>query len=1484
MLNWIVWNRTNYLCENWFCIKYPTKADMPKTSANQTTDSHICTTLMCYYFCKFWLLLHIYAQLLCVIIFANSDSSFTYMHNFYVLSFLQVQTPPSHICTTLMCYYFCKFRLHLHIYAQLLCVIIFASSDSSFTYMHNSYVLSFLQVQTPPSHICTTLMCYYICKFRLLLHIYAQLLCVNIFASSDSSFTYMHNSYVLLYLQVQTPPSHICTTFMCYHFCKFRLLLHIYAQLLCVIIFANSDSSFTYMHNSYVLLYLQVQTPPSHICTTLMCYYFCKFRLFLHIYAQLLCVIIFASSDSSFTYMHNSYVLLFLQVQTLPSHICTTLMCYYICKFRLLLHIYAQLLCVIIFASSDSSFTYMHNSYVLLFLQVQILPSHICTTLMCYYFCKFRLLLHIYAQLLFVIIFASSDSSFTYMHNSYVLLFLQVQTPPSHICTTLMCYYFCKFSLLLHIYAQLLCVIIFASSDSSFTYMHNSYVLLFLQIQTPPSHICTTLMCYYFCKFRLLLHIYAQLLCVIIFASSDSSFTYMHNSYVLLFLQIQTPPSHICTTLMCYYFCKFRLLLHIYAQLLCVIIFSSSDSSFTYMHNSYVLLFLQVQTLPSHICTTLMCYYICKFRLLLHIYAQLLCVIIFASSDSSFTYMHNSYVLLYLQVQTPPSHICTTLMCYYICKFRLLLHIYAQLLCVIIFASSDSSFTYMHNSYVLLYLQVQTPPSHICTTLMCYYFCKFRLLLHIYAQLLCVIIFSSSDSSFTYMHNSYVLLFLQVQTLPSHICTTLMCYYICKFRLLLHIYAQLLCVIIFASSDSSFTYMHNSYVLLYLQVQTPPSHICTTLMCYYICKFRLLLHIYAQLLCVIIFASSDSSFTYMHNSYVLLFLQIQTPPSHICTTFMCYYFCKFRLLLHIYAQLLCVIIFANSDSSFTYMHNSYVLLFLQIQTPPSHICTTLMCYYFCKFRLLLHIYAQLLCVIIFANSDSSFTYMHNSYVLLFLQIQTPPSHICTTLMCFHFCKFRLLLHIYAQLLCVIIFASSDSSFTYMHNFYVFSFLQVQTPPSHICTTLMCYYICKFRLLLHIYAQLLCVIIFASSDSSFTYMHNSYVLSFLQVQTPPSHICTTLMFYVIFASSDSSFTYMHNSYVLLFSDCKFRLLLHIYAQLLCVIFFAPPSHICTNFMCCYFCKFRLSFTYMHNFYVLSFLQVQTPPSHICTTLMCYHFCKFRLLLHIYAQLLCVIIFASSDSSFTYMHNSYVLLFLQVQTLPSHICTTLMCYYICKFRLLLHIYAQLLCVIIFASSDSSFTYMHNSYVLLYLQVQTPPSHICTTLMCYYICKFRLLLHIYAQLLCVIIFASSDSSFTYMHNFYVLSFLQIQTPPSHICTTFMCYHFCKFRLLLHIYAQLLCVIIFANSDSSFTYMHNFYVLSFLQIQTPPSHICTTLMCYYFCKFRLLLNIYAQLLCVIIFASSDSSFTYMHNSYVLLFLQVQTPPSHICTSLMRC
>ena len=35
MLNWIVWNRTDYLSENGFGIKQPTKVDMP---LNQTTN------------------------------------------------------------------------------------------------------------------------------------------------------------------------------------------------------------------------------------------------------------------------------------------------------------------------------------------------------------------------------------------------------------------------------------------------------------------------------------------------------------------------------------------------------------------------------------------------------------------------------------------------------------------------------------------------------------------------------------------------------------------------------------------------------------------------------------------------------------------------------------------------------------------------------------------------------------------------------------------------------------------------------------------------------------------------------------------------------------------------------------------------------------------------------------------------------------------------------------------------------------------------------------------------------------------------------------------------------------------------------------------------------------------------------------------------------------------------------------------------------
>ena len=28
MLNWIVWNRTDYLYKNGFCVKYPTKVDI----------------------------------------------------------------------------------------------------------------------------------------------------------------------------------------------------------------------------------------------------------------------------------------------------------------------------------------------------------------------------------------------------------------------------------------------------------------------------------------------------------------------------------------------------------------------------------------------------------------------------------------------------------------------------------------------------------------------------------------------------------------------------------------------------------------------------------------------------------------------------------------------------------------------------------------------------------------------------------------------------------------------------------------------------------------------------------------------------------------------------------------------------------------------------------------------------------------------------------------------------------------------------------------------------------------------------------------------------------------------------------------------------------------------------------------------------------------------------------------------------------------
>ena len=39
MLNWIVWNRTDYLYKNGFDIKQPTKVDMPKTPNNQPINN-----------------------------------------------------------------------------------------------------------------------------------------------------------------------------------------------------------------------------------------------------------------------------------------------------------------------------------------------------------------------------------------------------------------------------------------------------------------------------------------------------------------------------------------------------------------------------------------------------------------------------------------------------------------------------------------------------------------------------------------------------------------------------------------------------------------------------------------------------------------------------------------------------------------------------------------------------------------------------------------------------------------------------------------------------------------------------------------------------------------------------------------------------------------------------------------------------------------------------------------------------------------------------------------------------------------------------------------------------------------------------------------------------------------------------------------------------------------------------------------------------
>ena len=38
MLNWIVWNRTDYLYENGFGIKLPTKVDMLSNPNNQPMD------------------------------------------------------------------------------------------------------------------------------------------------------------------------------------------------------------------------------------------------------------------------------------------------------------------------------------------------------------------------------------------------------------------------------------------------------------------------------------------------------------------------------------------------------------------------------------------------------------------------------------------------------------------------------------------------------------------------------------------------------------------------------------------------------------------------------------------------------------------------------------------------------------------------------------------------------------------------------------------------------------------------------------------------------------------------------------------------------------------------------------------------------------------------------------------------------------------------------------------------------------------------------------------------------------------------------------------------------------------------------------------------------------------------------------------------------------------------------------------------------